>query len=52
LSEIAQVWADQCAEVVYPPNPGFYPKLFHERGSERMTTRFQVVPGVGQNVAW
>ena len=29
-----------------------YPKIFHERGSERMTSQFSKPPGVGQNVAW
>ena len=29
-----------------------YPKLFHERGTERTTRRFFGPPGVGQNIAW
>ena len=29
-----------------------YPKIYHERGFERMTSRFNTKPGVGQNVAW
>jgi hypothetical protein len=29
-----------------------FPRLFHERGLERATSRFHAPPGVGQNVAW
>ena len=29
-----------------------YPKIFHERGFQRMTSRFHAKPGVGQNIAW
>ena len=53
MAEVAQVWADQCASVVYLHNSGdMYPKLFHERGLERVTSRFLRPPGVGQNIAW
>ena len=50
---MAQVWADQCASVVYHHGgKDIYPKIFHERGYERATSRFHAAPGVGQNVAW
>jgi len=54
---VAQVWADQCAGVVYPSatstsSSSLYPLLFHERAAERNTERFRAPPGVGQNVAW
>ena len=53
LARVAQVWADQCAGVLYLPHNGdAYPRLFHERGVERVTERFQAPPGVGQNIAW
>lgn len=52
LAEVAQIWADQCANVVYFPNSDIYPRIFHERGFERTTSRFNSAPGVGQNVAW
>ena len=29
-----------------------YPKIYHERGFQRMTSRFHAKPGVGQNIAW
>ena len=57
LAEVAQVWADQCASVIYRHggvggkvgNGGdLYPLLFHERGIERATKKFQSAPGVGQ----
>ena len=49
---MAQVWADQCASVIYSHAGDMYPRLFHERGHERITERFQAPPGVGQNIAW
>ena len=52
LAEVAQIWADQCANVVYFHNSDIYPRIFHERGFERTTSRFNSPPGVGQNVAW
>ena len=52
LAEVAQIWADQCANVVYFPTSDIYPRIFHERGFERTTSRFNSAPGVGQNVAW
>lgn len=52
LAEVAQIWADQCANVVYFHNSDIYPRIFHERGFERTTSRFNSAPGVGQNVAW
>jgi hypothetical protein len=45
LSEVAQVWADQCASVIYEHSSDSYPKIFHERGSERMTSQFNAPPG-------
>ena len=51
LAEVAQVWADQCAMIIYPGGRGF-PRIFHEKSSQRTTSRFQHPPGVGQNVAW
>ena len=45
LSEVAQVWADQCASVIYEHKSDSYPKIFHERGSERMTSMFSAPPG-------
>ena len=51
------MWADQCASVIYRHggvggkvgNGGdLYPLLFHEKGIERATQRFQSAPGVGQ----
>ena len=29
-----------------------YPKIYHERGFQRMTSLFHAKPGVGQNIAW
>ena len=52
LAEVAQVWADQCANVLYLHSSDNYPKLFHERGLERITSKFMAPPGVGQNIAW
>ena len=52
MAEVAQIWADQCANVVYFHNSDIYPRIFHERGFERTTSRFNSPPGVGQNVAW
>ena len=52
LAEVAQIWADQCANVIYFHNSDLYPRIFHERGFERTTSRFNSPPGVGQNVAW
>ena len=52
LAEVAQIWADQCANVIYFHNSDMYPRIFHERGFERTTSRFHSPPGVGQNVAW
>ena len=49
---MAQIWADQCANVIYFHNSDMYPRIFHERGFERTTSRFHSPPGVGQNVAW
>ena len=52
---MAQVWADQCASVIYPrtgDRDRRFPRLFHERGTDRVTERFQAPPGVGQNIAW
>jgi hypothetical protein len=54
---VAQVWADQCASVVYRHGSATaaadaFPRLFHERGHERATAKFQAPPGVGQNIAW
>ncbi|CAB4058840.1 CRISP [Lepeophtheirus salmonis] len=51
LAEVAQIWADQCANVIYGHND-MYPKIFHERGMDRTTKNFNGPPGVGQNVAW
>ena len=57
LARVAQVWADQCASVIYRhgglgnkvTNGGdLYPLLFHEKGIERATEKFQSSPGVGQ----
>ena len=45
MSEVAQIWADQCANVIYQHSSDTYPKIFHERGSERMTSRFNSPPG-------
>ena len=53
LAEVAQIWADQCANVIYKHGLGDpYPKLYHERASERVTSQFLSPPGVGQNIAW
>lgn len=52
LAEVAQIWADQCANVVYFHQSDAYPRIFHERGYERTTSKFNSPPGVGQNVAW
>ena len=52
LAEVAQIWADQCANVIYFHASDIYPRIFHERGFERTTSRFNAPPGVGQNVAW
>ena len=52
LAEVAQIWADQCANVIYFHQSDIYPRIFHERGFERTTSRFNAPPGVGQNVAW
>ncbi len=65
LSEVAQIWSDQCAGVLYAPElaqlldggagaraADFYPHLAHERSAQRATERFRAPPGVGQNVAW
>ena len=49
---MAQIWADQCANVIYFHNSDMSPRIFHERGFERTTSRFHSPPGVGQNVAW
>ena len=51
LAEVAQIWADQCAMIIYPGGRGF-PRIFHEKSSQRTTSKFQHPPGVGQNVAW
>ena len=40
LAEVAQIWADQCAHVAYFHNSKTYPRIFHERGLERATSRF------------
>ena len=55
LARVAQVWADQCASVIYrhdgkSGNSGgdLYPLLFHEKGIERATAKFNAPPGVGQ----
>ena len=45
LAEVAQIWADQCANVVYFHNSDIYPRIFHERGFERTTSRFNSAPG-------
>eukprot|EP00095_Tigriopus_kingsejongensis_P010173 maker-scaffold202_size261857-snap-gene-1.20 protein:Tk10173 transcript:maker-scaffold202_size261857-snap-gene-1.20-mRNA-1 annotation:"va5_rhybr ame: full" len=52
LARIAQIWADQCASVIYFHGSDMYPKVFHERGTERTTEAFRGPPGVGQNIAW
>lgn len=53
LAEVAQVWADQCALINYPPNGvGGFPQVFHEKSRQRSTSKFHHPPGVGQNVAW
>ena len=51
LAEVAQIWADQCAMIIYPGGRGF-PRIFHEKSSQRTTSKFQHPPDVGQNVAW
>ena len=50
LAEVAQVWADQCAMILYRGQD--YPKILHEKSYQRTTSRFGHPPGVGQNVAW
>ena len=50
LAEVAQVWADQCALILYRGQE--YPKILHEKSNQRTTSRFGHPPGVGQNVAW
>ena len=50
LAEVAQVWADQCALILYRGQD--YPKILHEKSSQRTTSQFGHPPGVGQNVAW
>ena len=55
LAEVAQVWSDQCAMIMYPDQagvPGLYPKIFHEKSVQRATSKYQNPPGVGQNIAW
>ncbi len=65
MSELAQIWSDQCAGVLYAPElrhlrdlgagaqvADFYPNLAHERAAMRATSKFRAPPGVGQNVAW
>ena len=49
---MAQIWADQCAGVIYTSSNDAYPKISHERGFERTTSRYHSPPGVGQNIAW
>ena len=50
LAEVAQVWADQCALILYQDLD--YPKILHEKSVQRTTSQFGHPPGVGQNVAW
>ena len=50
LAEVAQVWADQCAMILYKDLD--YPKILHEKSVQRTTSQFGHPPGVGQNVAW
>ena len=50
LAEVAQVWADQCALILYRGQD--YPKILHEKSYQRTTSQFGHPPGVGQNVAW
>ena len=50
LAEVAQVWADQCALILYRGRD--YPKVLHEKSYQRTTSQFGHPPGVGQNVAW
>ena len=53
LAEVAQVWADQCAMISYPAQgTSGFPRVFHEKSSQRSTSKFHHPPGVGQNVAW
>ena len=53
LAEVAQVWADQCSMISYPSMGATgFPRVFHEKSSQRSTSRFNQPPGVGQNVAW
>ena len=56
LAEVAQVWSDQCAMILYPGQSsgrnGLYPKIFHEKSIQRSTSKYQHPPGVGQNIAW
>ncbi|TRY77265.1 hypothetical protein TCAL_13990, partial [Tigriopus californicus] len=52
LARVAQVWSEQCASVIYFHGSDMYPKVFHERGTERTTEAFRGPPGVGQNIAW
>ena len=39
LAEVAQVWADQCAVIMYG-GPGGYPGIHHDRGAQRATSRY------------
>lgn len=50
LADVAQVWADQCAMILYRGQD--YPKILHEKSYQRTTSQFGHPPGVGQNVAW
>ena len=57
LAEVAQIWSDQCAMILYPGKTDGaprtrYPKIFHEKSVQRTTSKFGHPPGVGQNVAW
>ena len=51
LEEVGQVWADQCAMVLYTKYDP-YPKIYHEESGQRTTSMFGHPPGIGQNVAW
>jgi hypothetical protein len=39
--------------ITYPaPGVSGFPRVFHEKSSQRSTSKFHHPPGVGQNVAW
>ena len=54
LDKVCHLLANLCIKLNHfsTSYSDIYPRIFHERGFERTTSRFNSPPGVGQNVAW